>query len=376
MAKVLVTAHLGRHFRIFGHYDYKVLLKMGHEVHIAANFIEEIDYFEDDKIYKHQIDFDRNPFSMQNFTAMRQLEKLLDDVHFDIIHTQSPSGGVVTRFAARKTRKRGTKIIYTPHGFHFFNGAPLKNWLLYYNIEKFLGYFTDTIITINDEDFKNASRKLTVNDVRLIHGVGIDLDKFRPETNGKKIELRKKYGYTEHDFILVYAGELSYRKHQDMLIDVISIVKEQIPKIKLLLAGVGIMSEHYMQYAKELGVEENVHFLGYRKDITNLMLISDIAVSSSRQEGLPVNIMEAMATGLPLVVTGCRGNRDLVDDRANGFIVNLDDIESFANSVTDLYNSEELRNSFAKESLRLIKKYSINNVTKEMEDIYENVISK
>ena len=374
MARVLVTAHLGRHFRIFGHYDYKVLLKMGHEVHIAANFNNEIDYFEDPNVIKHQIDFIRNPFDIGNIKAMKQLEELFDNIHFDLIHCQSPSGGAITRLAARKTRKRGTKVLYTAHGLHFFKGAPFKNWLIYYNIEKWLGRFTDCIITINKEDYIAAKNQLKIRDVRYIPGVGVDLNKFVPQTLEKKKELRKQYGYSDADFILIYVAELNHNKHQDLLIKVVDVLKNKIPNIKLLLVGAGKLIEDYKQQVRDLKLEDHIHFLGYRKDVPNLMAIADVAVSASRREGLPVNVMEAMATGLPLVVTDCRGNRDLVVNGKNGFVIALDNVDAFADAIKKLYNSEELRNKFGRANLGMIKKYSLENVMKYMEEIYRNYI--
>jgi len=374
MARVLVTAHLGRHFRIFGHYDYKVLLNIGHEVHIAANFNDEIDHFEDPNVIKHQIDFIRNPFSIGNIKAMKQLEGLFDKIYFDLIHCQSPSGGAITRLAARKTRRKGTKVLYTAHGFHFFKGAPFKNWLIYYNIEKWLGCFTDCIITINREDYIAAKNRLKIKDVRYIPGVGIDLNKFVPQTLEKKKELRKQYGYSEDDFILIYVAEMSYRKHQDLLIKVVNVLKDKIPNIKLLLVGDGGLIEDYKRQVRNLSLENNIYFLGYRKDVPNLMTLADVAVSSSRQEGLPVNVMEAMAIGLPLVVTDCRGNRDLVINGKNGFVVALDDVDTFADAIEKLYSSEELRTRFGHTNMQMIKKYSLENVRKYMEKIYKTYI--
>lgn len=373
MARVLVTVHLGRHFRIFGHYDYKVLLCMGHEVHIAANFKDDLDRFDDPNVIKHQIDFERKPFSLGNYRAMIQLEKLLTEIHFDLIHTQSPSGGAVTRLAARKTREKGTKVIYTAHGFHFFRGASAKNWLIFYNIEKWLGRFTDTIITINDEDYMAAQEKLPVKDVKHINGVGIDLNKYKPQSAESKAHLRKQYGYKDDELLLIYAGELSYRKHQDLVIDAIYLLKNKILNIKLLLAGAGELCEQYKEQVNRLGLEGKVEFLGYRKDIVNLMMLSDIAVSSSRQEGLPVNIMEAMATGLPVVVTDCRGNRDLASNGKNGYIVGINDIGGFAKSIESLYLSQKLRRKYGQESIDLIQQYSIEKVKVEMQKIYSSV---
>ena len=370
MAKVLVAVHLGRHFRIFGQSDYKVLLDMGHEVHIAANFNDEIDKFDHPDVVKHQIDFDRNPFSKQNLKAFNQLKELFSKEKFDLIHCQSPSGGAITRLAAKKTRKRGTKVLYTAHGLHFFEGAPKKNWLMYYNFEKFLAKYTDGIITINGEDYNSAKEMLKINDVYHVHGVGIDLEKFTSQNKDNKLSIRNEYGYKKDDFILIYVGELSHRKNQDMAINVINKLKDRIPNIKLLLVGDGDLKYKYKSSVKQLNLEKYVDFLGYRKDVNRLMMLSDIAISTSRQEGLPVNIMEAMATGLPLVVTNCRGNRDLVSNNENGYVIEYYNTTNFSDSIVKIFESDSLNCRLSKSSLHSIGKYSIQKINKDMKLIY------
>lgn len=374
MAKVLVTVHLGRHFRIFGHYDYQVLLDMGHEVHIAANFNDPIDQFEDSRVTKHQIDFNRNPFHKENINAYKQLKKLFKEHYFELIHCQSPSGGVITRLAARKTRRNNTKVVYTAHGLHFFKGAPIKNWLVYFTIEKVLGMYTDTIITINSEDYLNSKDKLKIKNVEYIHGVGIDINKYTPQTITKKNEIRAALGYNENDYIIICVGELSYRKHQDLIICAVGKLKNKIPNLKLLLVGMGNLLGKYKELAEQLEVIDQVQFLGYRNDVNNLMMVSDVAVSTSRQEGLPVNILEGMATGLPIIVTNCRGNRDLITNDENGYIVEPNDLDSLIDKVEKLMLDKQLQVIFGENSLLKIKQYSINKVAEDMTDIYNEFL--
>ncbi|NLM63540.1 MAG: glycosyltransferase family 4 protein, partial [Mollicutes bacterium] len=252
-----------------------------------------------------------------------------------------------------------------------FKGAPIKNWLLYYPVEKWLSRYTDCLITINDEDYECAvKKKFKAGFIKKVNGVGIDLNKFIPQTVEKKKELRKKYGYDENDFILIYVGELNHNKNQGLIINVVDVLKNKISNIKLLLVGDGNLMGQYMNQVKKLNLEEYINFLGYRKDIPNLMAISDIAVSASRREGLPVNVMEAMATGLPLVVTDCRGNHDLIRNGENGYVVDINDVENFANVIEELYSSQELREKFRQKSQEFIKQYSIESVMKEMNEIY------
>lgn len=377
MKKVLFVATvLKKHINAF-HLPYLKLFKeMGYETHVCArNDFDESDDIEIPYCDKYfDLPFERSPYRMENINVYIQLKKIIDSNNYSIIHCHTPMGGVLTRLAARDSRKKGTKVLYTAHGFHFYRGASIKNWLIYYPIEKWLSKYTDCLITINNEDYNIAKKQFKSKNIKMISGVGIDNSKFTPQTLERKLKLRQEYGYSEKDFILIYVAELSYRKHQDLLIKTVSRLKNKIPNLKLLLVGEGDYLNNYKILVNKLNLEENVKFLGYRKDIPNLMLISDVAVSSSRQEGLPVNVMEAMATGLPLVVTDCRGNRDLVIDGENGYIVKMDDVEEFANKIEKLFISEQERLLFGQESLNLIEAYTLNNIIEDMKEIYFSYI--
>ncbi|EOD00103.1 glycosyltransferase family 4 protein [Caldisalinibacter kiritimatiensis] len=371
MKKVLFTATVDSHILNF-HVPYlKWFKEKGYEVHVASNGNSSIPFVD----IKHNILFERSPFRLVNLKAYKQLKKIIDNNNYKLIHCHTPMGSVLTRLAAKKARKKETKVIYTAHGFHFFKRAPIVNWLLYYPVEKWLSKYTDCLITINDEDYECAIRKkFKAGFIKKVNGVGIDLNKFKFQTSEKRKELRKQYGYSEMDFILIFVAELNHNKHQDMLINVVNVLKNKIPNIKLLLVGEGNLMEQYMYQVKELDLENNIKLLGYRKDVPNLMAISDVAVSASRREGLPVNVMEAMATGLPLVVTDCRGNRDLVKNGENGYVVGIDDVDGFANAVDELYRLHKVRVKYGLNSVELVKKCSLDNVIIKMEQIYKKYI--
>lgn len=372
MKKVLFTATIDSHILNF-HIPYlKWFKEQGYEVHVASNGESNIPFVD----VKHNILFERSPYSIKNINAYITLKKVIEQNDFNIIHCNTPIGGVLTRLAARKLRSMGTKVIYTAHGFHFYKGASLINWTVYYLIEKWLAKYTDCLITINEEDYiRCTNNNFKAKSIKIVNGIGINLQNFQAQTFVKRTELRKVYGYRENDFILIYAAELNYNKHQDLLIDAVNILKIRTPNVKLLLAGVGVLKKQYKKQVRKLGLEENVEFLGYRSDIIDLLKLSDIAVSSSRREGLPVNVMEAMATGLPLVVTDVRGNRDLVHNGENGYVVDIEDVEMFSSSLESLYRSEDLRKEFGEKSLELIKIYSLENVMKEMKKNYEECMN-
>jgi len=353
----------------------ELLLKQGHEVDLACNIVREVS----PELLRlgckvHKICFQRSPLKKDNYTAYKKIKRLVLSEGYEVIHTHTPVASFLTRLACRKMAK--VKILYTAHGFHFYQGAPLKNWLIYYPLEKAAARWTDSLITMNKEDYKLA-HKFKLRKAKAIHkvnGVGIDLQKFVPQTLARKRELRKKYGYNDDDFILIYAAELNYNKHQDLLIKAVKLVRNKMPGIKLLLAGSGSLAEQYKKQVKRLGLEENISFLGHRDDIAALLLLSDLAVSSSRREGLPVNVMEAMATGLPLVVTDSRGNRDLVSDGGNGYVVGINDVPGFAGAIEKLYSSAEIRQRFSEKSLDLVKRYALERVKEEMKEIYAHYL--
>lgn len=376
MKKVLFVATVvKKHINAF-HIPYLKLFKeMGYETHVCAR--NDFDNKEDLEIpycdIYYDLPFERSPYKLENIDVFKQLKKIIDNNYYEIIHCHTPMGSVLARLAARDARKKGTKVLYTAHGFHFFKGAPKINWLIYYPIEKWLSRYTDCLITINNEDFEIAKKNFKTKQIELVNGVGIDTHRFTPQSLEKKLKLREEYGYSEKDFLLISVAELNYNKQQDLLINVVYLLKNKIPNLKLLLVGDGELKEHYSLQVSELGLGENVEFLGYRKDVANLLALSDIAVSSSRREGLPLNVMEAMATGLPLVVTNCRGNRDLVKDGINGYVVGIHDVVAFSDKIEELYNSTHLRSRFSSASLDMIRSYSLDQVITDMKNIYLNV---
>jgi len=367
MKKVLFTATVDSHIKQF-HIPYLKLFKeKGYEVHVATNGMEEIKYC--DK--KNMVSFERNPIKLNNLKAIKQLKKIIEKEKFDIIHCHTPMGGVVTRIAAIKARKKyGTRVIYTAHGFHFFKGAPILNWIIYYPIEKICSRWTDTLITINTEDYEIAKKKFKkCKDIRLVHGVGLDTSRFERElTDKEKIEKRRELGIKKDDIVFSYVAELNKNKNQILLINTIKELNKEIPNVKLLLVGKGALYEEYQKIIKEDNIEENIQLLGRREDINEVLSITDIYLASSLREGLPVNIMEAMYKGVPVIATDNRGHRELISDRKCGFIINSE--KEILIRIKEMINNSKLKNMIKKEEKYRVNKYLINNVMKEMKIIY------
>ena len=369
MKKVLFVATVTKHINAF-HIPYLRWFKShGYEVHVASSGKEKIEFC--DKHY--DIPFQRFPFKLENFNAYKQLKNIISENNYEIIHCHTPVGGVLTRLAAKKSRDKGTKVIYTAHGFHFFKGASIINWLIYYPLEKFLSKYTDCIITMNMEDYDIALKNFKAKKTIYTHGIGLDEDKFDLCLNDKeKKKIREDLGLSINDFILIYVAELSKRKNQDMILNVMSQLKNK-SNIKLLLVGNGPYEKKYNDFIRENNMEDTVRLLGYRTDVPSLMQISNIAISTSRQEGLPVNVMEAMKAGITEIVTNCRGNRDLVKNGQNGYIVELNQEKELKEKILNLYENTELVNEMGKNAITMVEPYTLKNVIEELSYVYTNL---
>ncbi|WP_191556855.1 glycosyltransferase family 4 protein [Metabacillus idriensis] len=365
--KVLFTATVDYHFKSFHLPILKWFKEQGWEVHVAALGNIELPYIDQ----KYNLPIQRSPFNSRNSIAYSRLKDIINENNYSIIHCHTPVGGVLTRLAAREARKKGTKVIYTAHGFHFCKGAPLQNWLTFYPIEKWLSAYTDCLITINEEDYLLAmERRFAAGKVEHVHGVGVDTEKFKPISENEKMKRRKTFGMEQDDFILFYAAEFNKNKNQQFLLHAMSILKDNLPNAKLLLAGEGALLEECKQLAKTLRIEEVVHFLGFRKDIDSILPMCDLAVGSSLREGLPVNIMEAMACGLPVVATENRGHGELVEDGVNGYLIKNQDVQLFSNRITEIAHSKMLHRNLGLMSIKRLNQYDLSSVSYELSEIY------
>lgn len=372
LKKVLFVATVTSHIKGFHEPYLKMLKEAGYKTYVAAKNnlkANEKIAFCDEYI---ELPIERNPFKIKNIRAIKKLKKSIEKEKFDLIHCHTPVGAVVTRLAAKKARKKyGTRVIYTAHGFHFYKGAPIINWLLFYPVEKYLAKYTDTLITINKEDYELAKRKFgrRCKDIEYVSGVGIDTKKFDITMSKKeKSTLKKSLGLKKNDFILTCVARLDKNKNQGFLISAMKKIIDKYNDIHLLLVGPDELNGKYQKKVKKYKLENNVHFLGRRDDIPQLLSISDIVVSSSKREGLPANIMEAMIVGLPIVALKCRGMSDLIDNRKNGILVN-NPVE-MANSIEKIYLNElKLYNTDKKN----IEKITLATILKQIKKIYEEV---
>lgn len=320
-----------------------------------------------------EVPFSRSPYSADNIKAYKVLKKILEENDYDAVHCHTPMGAVVTRMAARSLRKKGLKVIYTAHGFHFYKGASKFNWLTFYNVEKALAKYTDCLITINQEDYALAKSDFNAKEILYVPGVGVDLGEFAPKTNELKQELRKEYGYDKDAFIMIYPADFCERKNQMMLLKALQIVKQKHDNVKLLCPGLQTYMQECEEFVKANSLTENVEFMGYRRDIYKLDALADVSVSSSRQEGLPINLIEAMALGNPIIATDVRGNNDLVQDGKNGYLIALNDSQAMADRIIELIENPSKIDELGANSLELVGQYGVDAVLENMVDIYKSL---
>ncbi len=351
-----------------------LLQENGYEVHYAADY-NYVFYGKDNSrldgtgIVRHQIDFSRTPYSRQTLAAYKQLDKLISEIRFDLIHCHTPVGSFLARLAAKKYKIK--KVIYTAHGFHFYKGAPIVNWFLYYSAERFMARYTDALITINKEDFINAQKfKLKKGGkVYYVAGAGIDVKKYSDaKLNPAK---KKELGISDKDFVILSVGELNGNKNQETVIRGLSKVKHN--NIKYLICGDGVCKKRLINIVKELHMQECVKLLGYRMDIPEIEKVSDVFVFPSFREGLPVSMMEAMASGLPVIASEIRGNIDLIRAGRNGFLLNPKRELDWGKKIVELMDQKDLLKTISQNNVKDMRKYDKSVIKDQMRNIYREL---
>lgn len=353
------------------------------ELHIACNF----DYMDDtdeertksyiekirnEGVILHNIHFARSPFSSANMSCYKELKRIIDSEHFDLVHVHTPTVSILTRLAARKARKAGTIVMYTCHGFHFHKTAPKKNWVMYYPVEKFLSRFCDYLVTINREDFKRA-QSFHTQKVRYIPGVGVNINRIK-DCQINKEDYKESLGVPKDGVLLLSIGEMIERKNHEIIIRALAKISNK--RVYYAICGKGPLKEHLDHTASELGIRDRILFLGFRKDIPELCNVADISAFPSKIEGLGLAGIEAMAAGVPLISSNVHGILDYVKDGITGYAINPNDIDGFAQAIERLSESKELRESMRDACVRAVEPYDLKNALKAMWDIYDEILNK
>lgn len=341
----------------------KELIDEGHVVDIATNETDSKvpDCYREWGCKVYPISTSRSSFSTGNIRAINEIRSIAKD--YDIVHCHTPLAAMSTRFASRPLRKDGLKVIYTAHGFHFYSGAPLKNWLLYFPMEWLCAHWTDVLITINKEDFERAKKCMPAKKVEYVPGVGIDVDKFA-NTKVDKADKRAEIGVPEDAFMVLSVGELNENKNHQIVIRAIAELKDR--DIHYVIAGIGKQKDYLDQMAKDLGV--NLHLLGYRKDVSELYKTADLYILPSKREGLNVSTMEAMASGLPIICSLNRGNKDF---NSSGVILcDINHLSMLVTQIKELKESKEKLLRMTQTNTRIAESYDFEKINKKIIEIY------
>ena len=371
--KMLYILNIANRVNNFSYTGMVAALQCGFEFHIAGNWGYKTaeEKHEDELKYGiriHQIDFNRTPYNPQNIRAYKQLLKLCKEEKYDVIHCNTPIGGVLGRLVGKKCKT--PKVIYQAHGFHFYKGSSALSWLVYYPIEKMLAHITDVLITINREDYERAKKKMHLRNggtVFYVPGVGIDCTD-KTVDDSVRAEKRKELGIKESDVGVISMGDLIARKNYEVSINAIK--KTTNHSIKLFICGQGPEYDKLNNLIIKLGLSDRVFMLGYRNDISDLLAAMDVFLITSKQEGLPRSTMEAMAAGLPCIASDIRGNTDLLKDIDENCLCKANDPECFAKALDRLSIDANLRKVYAEKVVKKIKAFDTANVISALSDIY------
>ncbi|MCY1713486.1 glycosyltransferase family 4 protein [Caproiciproducens galactitolivorans] len=364
--KILFCASTISHINNF-HLPYlKAFHEQGYEVWVAANKSESILYAD----HVVALPLSKKLMSFQNVKAIFAAKKLLKDQNFDIISTHTTLASAVIR-AAIMLIHRKPKVFCTVHGYLFNENDGIKKWI-YLLPEKICAHVTNVLMVMNHEDYDIAEKhKLYRDKLYYINGMGIDLSKFKPVLQEERISARREKGFAEEDFLFVYAAEFSKRKNQSLLIHAFANVREQIPNAKLLLAGDGALLEECKLLTKGLHVEKQILFLGYVEDMRKLYSACNVCVTTSRIEGLPFNVMEAMACGLPVIASDIKGHRELVEEGKTGLLFDLKSHDELEDRIIDLVNDSEKAKMLGNKGREQVEQFHIQNIFTKIMNCYE-----
>ncbi len=322
------------------------------------------------------VEWSRNPLDPRNLlVAPRKIQEVIAQGKYDIVHVHTPVAAFVTRYTLKRIKKQGPKIIYTAHGFHFHNeGTPFKN-KIFLTLEKLAGRWTDYLIVINHEDEKAAKQHQIVspNKVRYLPGIGVDLSYYNPNTVSEaevaKVDQELKLA-GKNPLFLTIAEFISRKRHQDILRALALLGRSEV---HLAFAGNGPLQEEMKQLATQLGVQNQVHFLGLRQDISTLICASRATILASEQEGLPRSVMESLCLEKPVIGTAIRGTRDLLA-QGGGILFPVGDVEELAKAMNWILDHPKDAKLMGKQGRKQMDIYSLDNVLLLSESLYTEAL--
>jgi glycosyltransferase involved in cell wall biosynthesis len=388
MAKVLFVWNIAGEDGNIGSYRPSIYAAKyaGYEIDIAMNFNltpikkrKEIETLYGVRLIN--VDIDRNPYSFRkNRIALKQLISVMKE-GYDIVHCNTPVGGILGRIAAKKTKLN--RVFYMNRGFAFYKGAPLKNWIIYYTIERlFARLYTDAIATINPIDFKYANGFTLRNHSNLkysLPGPGVELSQFKYSQEDREM-LRKQYKVDDADILVLSVGELTKRKNFSDIIKALSIIKKQadneIGKIYYMIVGEGKLQQQLTEETEKLGLSEKVIFAGSHENVSRYYSAADIFALPSLSEGFGRVGIEAMSVGLPLITSNVQGINLYSINGKTGFKYSPTDVEGYAGGIMKLARDEKLRKRISEYNKVFAREFSMEKSGEKIAGIYKALMSE
>ncbi len=380
MKRILVVSAVASTIDQFNMENIRILRALGCEVGVACNYKQGSTYspekakaFQERLVTQgiavHQVDFIRSVYNLPSMCkAKKQLQAVVNDYGYEAIHCHTPIASVVSRLIKPD---HPLKVIYTAHGFHFFKGAPVINWLCYYPVEWFCAKKTDLLLTINKEDYNFAKQKMPAKQVGHLPGVGIDADAITAFVDCRH-STRQALGMRASDVMLFSIGELNQNKNHEVVLR--AMAKLEHEHLHYVVAGQGYQRELLLVLAEELGLSDRFHLLGFRDDVPKLLHAADIFCFPSLREGLPVSLMEAMAAKKPVICSDIRGNAELIQADLGGYLCDPKQSESFAIALHRLTTHPERWQAMGNYNYNVVLGYDKKQVNRLMEQYFIEVL--
>lgn len=368
MPKILFTASTFGHLRHFHQPYMKAFKERGWGV-LAAAGGETAELPWADRLIR--VPIEKKMSSPANFRASAVLRREIRAEGIDLISTHTSLAAFFTRLAVKGLKDRPL-LVNTVHGYLFDDESPAAKKALLLAAERLTVPETDLLLTMNAWDYELAARQALGRRVAAIPGIGADFDRVRPEPERGK-QLRAELGLPAEAFALLYPAEFSPRKSQETLLRALSKLPE---RAVLVLPGQGAELERCRSLAAELGLERRVFFPGQQSAMGPWYALADAAVSSSRSEGLPFNILEAMACGLPIAASAVKGNEDLIRDGETGLLFPYGDAEACAAAVGRLLESEPLRRELGQRARAAAENYRLERVLPQVLAEYDRLLEE
>lgn len=390
MKKVLFVATVGGFVSQFEMNDVRILQGKECEIHYAANFDNNV-YHLEEKIYeknhikKHNVSMAKSPFSIvKNYKAYRDIKRLIDSEDISLVHCHTPVGGVIARMAAARSKTK-PEVIYTAHGFHFYKGAPLANWCIYYVVERLMARMTNAIITINEEDYQRARGFKLRADGKIykIPGVGIDLERYKQGKvlDARKVTEKKQLSDINNDrsngaagFKIVSISEINKNKNHKVVIKAVKKLVNEGNLVYYDIYGKGPNEKYLQKYIDKMGVADYVRLKGYIAKPEEALQKADCFAFPSIREGLGMSALEAMACGLPVIARENRGTKEYMVNGHNGIVCRTDDAKEYAEAILKLKSSVETRKTMGRNARETVKKFSVAHTEVIMRQVYDNVL--